>query len=482
MNNTKLIEYLEFAKEIAYEAGKIITKYFYEDNGEKYKYDQTIVTKADTEINQLLIDRVKEKYPNHSVDGEEEQFGKSDYVWVCDPVDGTAMYARHVPVAVFSLALVIDGVSTVGVVYDAFTDNLYYAAKGKGAYKNDLKIAVNNIELTDMRSIANMDMWPTADYNLYDVIKELGKKTYFVSLGSIIRACMCVANGDFNLAIFPGTKHKNCDIAAVKVIVEEAGGKVTDLFGNEQRYDRDINGAIISNSVVHDEVTKVLIKNLKEEQMKVDNGLKEYLEENIIPLYDNNYIGDGRDRIEYVLKRSREIIKENQLDINNDMLYAIICYHDIRKNNQEKEHELHSAEMMANDEFMKSFFTEEQRIIMKEAIEDQRAKKDTEPRNIYGKLLSSASRNSSVEQCLKRSYYYGKKKNPNATENQIFEGAYQALLDKFGENGYAKFYFKDSTYESFLKEIRQLLLDKNSFIENHKKYIEEIEKNNKINS
>ena len=171
MNNTKLIEYLEFAKEIAYEAGKIITKYFYEDNGEKYKYDQTIVTKADTEINQLLIDRVKEKYPNHSVDGEEEQFGKSDYVWVCDPVDGTAMYARHVPVAVFSLALVIDGVSTIGVVYDAFTDNLYYAAKGKGAYKNDLKIAVNNIELTDMRSIANMDMWPTADYNLYDVIK-----------------------------------------------------------------------------------------------------------------------------------------------------------------------------------------------------------------------------------------------------------------------------------------------------------------------
>lgn len=69
---------------------------------------------------------------------------------------------------------------------------------------------------------------------------------------------MCVANGEFNLAIFPGTEHKNCDIAAVKVIVEEAGGKVTDLFGNEQRYDKSINGAIISNGIVHDEVIDVI--------------------------------------------------------------------------------------------------------------------------------------------------------------------------------------------------------------------------------
>ncbi len=65
-------------------------------------------------------------------------------------------------------------------------------------------------------------------------------------------------HGDFSLAIFPGTKHKNCDIAAVKVIVEEAGGKVTDLFGNEQRYDESINGAVISNGKVCDEVIKII--------------------------------------------------------------------------------------------------------------------------------------------------------------------------------------------------------------------------------
>jgi fructose-1,6-bisphosphatase/inositol monophosphatase family enzyme len=253
-------EYLEFAKEIAAEAGKIMLKYFKEDNGANYKFDQTIVTKADLEINSYLVKRVKEKYPTHSVDGEEEQFGKSDYVWVCDPVDGTAMYARHIPVAVFSLALVINGESNIGVVYDPFTDSLYTAIKGQGAYKNGTKIQVNDVNLEDRRSVSNFDMWPEAHYNIYDSIKELGKKTYFVGVGSVIRACMCVANGDFNLAIFPGTKHKNCDIAAAKVIVEEAGGKVTDIFGEEQRYDQDINGAVISNGKVHEEVIDVLRK------------------------------------------------------------------------------------------------------------------------------------------------------------------------------------------------------------------------------
>ena len=237
-------------------------KYFNAKDISSYKGDKTIVTLADKEINTYLINRGKEKYPTHSVDGEEEQFGKSDYVWVCDPVDGTAMYARHIPVAVFSLALVVDGVPIVGVVYDPFTDNLYSAIKGNGAYRNEELIKVNNIELDDMRSVSNFDMWPEAEYNLYDSIKELGKKTYFIGIGSVIRACMCVANGDFNLAIFHGKKHKNCDIAAAKVIVEEAGGKVTDLFGKEQRYDQDIQGAIISNELVHEEVLSVIAKNL----------------------------------------------------------------------------------------------------------------------------------------------------------------------------------------------------------------------------
>lgn len=255
-------EYLEFAKEIALEAGNIMKKYFFRKDISSYKGDKTIVTLADKEINSYLIKNVKERFPEHSVDGEEEKFGKSKYVWVCDPVDGTAMYARNIPVAVFSLALVIDGESTVGVIYDPFTDNLYSAIKGQGAYQNKERIQVNDYDLDDMKSVSHFDMWPKADYNLFPSIEELSKKTYFIGLGSIIRACTCVASGEFISAIFPGTFHKNCDIAAAKVIVEEAGGKVTDLFGEEQRYDEDINGAVISNGRVHDEIINIIKKNI----------------------------------------------------------------------------------------------------------------------------------------------------------------------------------------------------------------------------
>lgn len=256
-------EYLDFAKNIAIKAGEIMNKYFTEDNGATYKFDNTIVTTADKEINSYLIEQVKEKYPSHSVDGEEEQFGNSNYVWVCDPIDGTAMYARYIPVAVFSLALVVDGTPLIGVVYDVFTNSLYTAIKGKGAYKNDKKISVNNYLLDDMKSVAHYDMWPESEYNIYPIIEELGRKSYFISVGSIIRASMCVAEGNFTLALFPGTIHKNCDIAAVKVIVEEAGGIVTDLFGNEQRYDKPINGSIISNKTVYNETLNTINKYLK---------------------------------------------------------------------------------------------------------------------------------------------------------------------------------------------------------------------------
>ena len=234
-------EYLEFAKDIAYKAGEVMLKYFNEDNGTSYKGDRTIVTKADKEINSYLISRVKDKYPMHSVDGEEERFGKSNTVWVCDP-------------------LVIDGNPKVGVIYDPFTDSMYCAIKGEGAYKNNKKISVNNFKLGDIRNVSHFDIWKDSRFQLKDVISELESKTYFVSLGSIARACTCVASGEFNLAIFPGKEHKNCDVAAAKVIVEEAGGKVTDLFGNEQRYDQDIEGAVISNGIIHDDVIDVIKK------------------------------------------------------------------------------------------------------------------------------------------------------------------------------------------------------------------------------
>ena len=196
-------EYLEFAIEIANHAKEVMKKYYVMEDVSSYKGDRTIVTKADKEINSYLIEKVKEKYPNHSVDGEEEQFGESDYVWVCDPVDGTAMYARHIPVAVFSLGLCINGESVVGVVMDPFNEDLYTAVKGEGAFKNGKPIHVNDYDFDDMRAIINNDMWSEAGYNTFGVINEFAYRTYTVGLGSAIHAAICVANGEFVASLFP---------------------------------------------------------------------------------------------------------------------------------------------------------------------------------------------------------------------------------------------------------------------------------------
>ena len=255
--------YLKFAKEIALEAGNIMLKYY--NGGEShYKEDNTIVTIADKEINDYLIERVKIEFPEHSVDGEESDFGDTRYKWICDPIDGTAMYARHIPTCVFSLALVVDGTPLVAVVYDPFNKDLYSAVKGQGAYKNEIPIKVNNDDFDNMKSIINLDTWPFWAYDMTEAYNEINKYTYSLSLGSVARACMCVASGEFVAAVFPGGHDKYCDVAAAKLIIEEAGGVVTNLFGYDQRYDQDIKGVIASNKVVYNKILEIVSKYVKE--------------------------------------------------------------------------------------------------------------------------------------------------------------------------------------------------------------------------
>lgn len=256
--------YLEFAKELAFEAGKIMRAYYGKHPDEHLKVDNTIVTVADEDINQMVIDRVTERYPDHAVNGEEASSeNNSEYVWVCDPIDGTNPFAMEVPVSVFSLALVVDGVSEIGVIYAPFSEHMYTAIRGNGAFLNDQRIHVSETGL-GIKARMNVDWWTDAEYDVMKSMHRLAydKNVYILCPGSTTHAGALVARGEFVASVFPGTKGKNVDIAAAKVIVEEAGGRVTDLFGNDQRYDVDLNGAILSNGIVHDEIVKYLTEDL----------------------------------------------------------------------------------------------------------------------------------------------------------------------------------------------------------------------------
>ena len=252
--------YLEFAKSVAYEAGDIMRKYFGQKPDSEIKEDDTIVTVADKEINRLVIERVQAAYPDHAVDGEEESHKQNTlHYWVCDPIDGTMPFAANLAISVFSLAYVYDGTPLAGVIYDPYADRLFWASKGEGAYINDERTFVSKIDFGTQAKMS-YDQLAKAEYDVLTPISKLSAETntYMVSPGSTTHMAAMVAQGDFVASIFPGTKGKNVDIAAAKVIVEEAGGKVTDLFGEEQRYDRDIRGAIVSNGVVHDELIDIM--------------------------------------------------------------------------------------------------------------------------------------------------------------------------------------------------------------------------------
>ncbi len=257
-------DYLNFAIEMARYAGKEMLKYFHDDKDISFKADDTVVTKIDKDINSYLIECVHEKYPDHSVIGEEEKSIKdSPFVWVCDPLDGTGMYANQIPVSVFSLALVIDGVPSVGVVFDPFLDSMYTAIIGEGAFCNGNRISVNHLQFGDKGYRLNYEMWNHAVVDTMLIAHDNVSKVKISSIGSVARSCMAVASGFFSADLFPGTEHGNCDMAASYLIVTEAGGRVTDIFGNDQRYDQDIQGAIISNGVSHDELVSIVKNYIK---------------------------------------------------------------------------------------------------------------------------------------------------------------------------------------------------------------------------
>lgn len=213
---------------------------------------------------------------------------------------------------------------------------------------------------------------------------------------------------------------------------------------------------------------------------EVNNELKKYIEENIFPEYHQNEAGHNLDHIKDVIRRSFNIVASNNLDVNKDMVYTIAAYHDIGHHIDSKTHEIISAEILAADKNLLKFFSPEEINVMSEAVADHRASSDHDPRSIYGKIVSTADRNNTVEQCLRRSYCYGKKLSPNATDEELFANAHDVLTRKFGENGYAKFFFKDEEYESFLKSLRALLKDKEVFCKTQKEYIEKLKAEHKI--
>lgn len=197
----------------------------------------------------------------------------------------------------------------------------------------------------------------------------------------------------------------------------------------------------------------------------MNKELINYIEENILGEYNKNDKGHDINHIEYVIKRSLKFAREIK-DININMVYTVASYHDIAHHINKDKHEELSSEILYNDKNLRKYFTEEEINIMKEAIIDHRSSLNYEPRSIYGKIISSADKNVKVEDIIKRTYEYRIANYKDDNINDIIEESYNHILNKYGKKGYAvnKIYFKDKEYDKYLKDLDNLLNDKEKFI------------------
>lgn len=254
---------LEFAKQLALDAGKIMQRYFRADDiGTITKKDDTPLTVADTQINQLVINRVREQFPDHGVIGEEASADTDKpFVWVVDPIDGTVPFSLGMPISMFSLALVDrgDGQAIVAVTYDPQLDQLYSAVQNQGARLNNTPIATTSVASLQ-NQVLPVHGGKVGEKYLLDAIKclvplrERGAKHF--SFYSHIYPSVRIASGEIVGSILG--YGSPWDSAAVSLIVMEAGGIATDIDGNVRRYDEFGKGSILAaNKEIHQQLVAV---------------------------------------------------------------------------------------------------------------------------------------------------------------------------------------------------------------------------------
>ena len=195
----------------------------------------------------------------------------------------------------------------------------------------------------------------------------------------------------------------------------------------------------------------------------VNPELKKYIESNIFPEYEKNDQGHGILHIREVIRRGFALNSTLKLGLDENMIYAITACHDVGKYIDHENHNFIAAKIFIENEDMKKFFTDGQRNIIKEAIEDHRSSLEDVPRSIYGKLVSSADRNTRIEIVFIRSFFVGKWRTPDENVEDFLDFTFKRLTKRYSKEKPENMFLEDETYKTFLKDMRNLLKDEVRF-------------------
>jgi myo-inositol-1(or 4)-monophosphatase len=249
--------YLDAAVEIAQEAGKILRQEFDRPPNIAYKGDADLVTQADKRSERAIVERLTQYFPDHAIAAEEGSGheGASEFRWHVDPLDGTTNFAHGYPCFCVSIALARRDTLLAGVVFNPIYNELFTAAHGEGAMLNGKPIRVSKIETlaTSLlctgfpahKRIAS----PNIHYYWDFTLRSHGVRRD----GSAALDLASVAAGRFEAFWEFGLNR--WDVAAGMLLVEEAGGKVTDFSG--ERYHLGAPMILATNGLIHAETLAV---------------------------------------------------------------------------------------------------------------------------------------------------------------------------------------------------------------------------------
>jgi histidinol-phosphatase len=251
----------DLAVEAAQQAGKVALKYFPDVDSAafasrvEWKEDQSPVTLADREAEALLRTTILRSFPNDGFLGEEygDQPGSSGFRWIIDPVDGTRSFVRGVPVWGTLVGLEYKGETIAGVVVVPPWGHVYRALRGDGAYRGEKRIRVSDVsKLSEAHLFYSSLSWFTRAGRQQEFI-NLAQRTQRQRGFGDFYGFVLVAQGSGELMVEHGVHI--WDVAAIKPIIEEAGGRFSDWDGGTGIDRPDV---VVSNGKLHDEVLALL--------------------------------------------------------------------------------------------------------------------------------------------------------------------------------------------------------------------------------
>ena len=258
---------LETASELAVSAGRLLLKHYEPKPQVEWKGSGDPVTKADRLASRFLIRGLRRRFPNDAIVSEEEPEDpgrcQKSRVWLIDPMDGTKEFIEHRGEFAVMIGLALEGAPVLGVVYHAVKEKLYCAAYGSGTILKEHG-GVTSLRVSQETDPQRMTVALSRSHHS-PVIDSICTRLHIarsIRSGSIGLKVGMICEGRAHLYLDMSVRTSLLDTCAPAALLQEAGGRMTDLKGMQLRYDspelRNLNGFIASNGTIHDRIVEAV--------------------------------------------------------------------------------------------------------------------------------------------------------------------------------------------------------------------------------